>query len=154
MYEFQTGRGKQSGSRRHRLLVGENNPILRDYLFTIFKADGYEVVLVGSGNDLLDTVSVSLHPEFGSGEFDLVISEAHMLGTAELQSLTRLGSWARVPPFVFLASFGDKELHIKAKQFDAVAVLDKPLDFDNLRDLVNSFLRHPTAGHRDVPADS
>ena len=134
-------------------MVGENNPSLRDFLLSVFTAEGYEVVGVANGSDLLDVVAVSLHPEFGSGKFDLVISESRMLGATELHAFSRLGDWAKVPPFVFIASFGDKELHVKAKPFDAVAILEKPVEMANLRDLVNSFLHRPTGEHSGVPSD-
>ena len=135
-------------------MVGENNQSLRDFLLSVFTAEGYEVVGVANGIDLLDAVAVSLHPEFGSGEFDLVISESRMLGAPELQAFSKLGDWAKVPPFVFIASFGEKELHVKARPFGAVAVLEKPIEMANLRDLVNGFLHHPTGEHSGVPMDS
>jgi CheY-like chemotaxis protein len=147
MEELQAAQSKANGTRKQRLLVGENNPALRDFLLSVFTAEGYEVVGVANGSDLLDAVAVSLHPEFGSGEFDLVISESRMLGATELQAFSKVGNWARVPRFVFIASFGDKELDVKARPFDAVAVLDQPLDIASLRDLVNSFLHHPTWQH-------
>ncbi len=76
------------------------------------------------------------------------------MGAAELQSFSKLGGGARVPPFVFIAAFGEGELHVKARPFDAVAVLDKPLDMASLRDLVNSFLHHPTGKGGNMPAET
>jgi len=35
-----------------------------------------------------------------------------------------------------------------------VAVLEKPLDMANLRDLVNGFLHHPTGEYGGVPSDT
>jgi CheY-like chemotaxis protein len=77
MLEFRTTPSKPNGVRKHRLLIGEANPALREYLLAVLRSDGHEVVAMASGLDLLDTLAVSLHPEFGSGHFDLVISEAH-----------------------------------------------------------------------------
>ena len=85
---------------------------------------------------------------------DLVICETRMLGAPELQAFSRLGGWARFPPFVFIAAFGEEELHVQARPFDAVAVLEKPLDISNCRDLVNSFLHHLTGENVDVPTDA
>jgi DNA-binding NtrC family response regulator len=150
----QAAQATANDSRRQRLLVGEKSPAIRDFLLSVFTAEGYEVVGVANGSDLLDTVAVSLHPEFGSGPFDLVISESRVLGATELQAFSKRGKWAKVPPFVFIASFGDKELDAKARAFDAVAVFEKPIEIGSLRDLVNRFLRHPAREHRGVPADS
>jgi CheY-like chemotaxis protein len=154
MQELQSAQSIANGSRRQRLLVGEKSPTIRDFLLSVFTAEGYEVVGVANGSDLLDAVAVSLHPEFGSGEFDLVISESRVLGPTELQAFSKRGNWAKVPPFVFIASFGDKELPAKARAFDAVAVLEKPIEMANLRNLVNSFLHHPTGEHTGALADT
>ena len=122
MEELQTAQSKANGSRKQRLLVGEKNPAIRDFLLSVFTTEGYDVVGVANGIDLLDALAVSQHPEFGSGEFDLVISESRILGAPELQAFNRLGSAGRVPPFVFIASFGDNGSPVKAKPFEAVAV--------------------------------
>jgi DNA-binding NtrC family response regulator len=142
MNEFRTTPSKGNGVQKHRLLIGEANPALRNYLLAVLRADGHEVVAMASGTDLLDTLAVSLHPEFGSGPFDLVISEARMLGAEEARVFSKFEDRAKVPPFVFTAVFRDKELQAKANHFGALAVLDKPLDIDDLRGIVNSSL-HP-----------
>jgi DNA-binding response OmpR family regulator len=51
----------------------------------------------------------------------------------------------KVPPFIFTTVLRDKELQAKVKQFGALAVLDKPLDIDDLREIVNSSLRRTEA---------
>jgi len=140
MNEFRTTPSKANCVRKRRLLIGEANPALRDYLSAVLGADGHEVVAMASGVDLIDTLAVSLHPEFGSGSFDLVISEARMLGAEQARILRTFGDRAEVPPFVLTTVFRDKELRVKAKQVGALAVLDKPLDIDELRQIVNTSL--------------
>jgi DNA-binding NtrC family response regulator len=147
MYESRAAPSKANGSLKHRLPIGESNPALRDYLLAVLRADGHEVVAMASGTDLLDTLAVSLHPGSGSGNFDFVITDARMLGKAEARVFSELGNRAKAPPFVFTVSFRDKELQAKAIQFGALAVLDKPLDIDNLREIVNSSL-HQLTGER------
>jgi CheY-like chemotaxis protein len=127
--------------RNHRLLIGETNPAVRDYMLAVLRADGHEVVAMASGIDLLDTLAVSLHPEFGSGRFDLVIAEARMLGTEEARMLANFGDRTNVPPFVFTTVSRDQELQAKANRFGALAVLEKPIDIDDLRETVDRSLR-------------
>jgi len=148
----QSAPSNANGSHKHRLLVGAGNPTLRGSLLAALRADGHQVVAAASGNDLLKTLAVSLHPEFGSEGFDLVISDGRLLGATELPTFSRLQGWARIPPLVFISAFGDQELHRKREQFGAVAVLDMPLDIDKLREIVNSLLRHPTMEHGSIPA--
>jgi DNA-binding NtrC family response regulator len=113
-------------------------------MLAMLGADGHEVVAMGSGIDLLDTLAVSLHPEFGSGYFDLVIAEARMLGAENARVFSGFRNRTKIPPFVFTTVHGDQELQAKTKQFGALAVLDKPLDMDELRQIVNRFLHHLT----------
>jgi DNA-binding NtrC family response regulator len=131
---------KANGSLMHRVLIGVANSSLRDLLFAILMADGHEVVGMASGPDLLDTLAVSLQPECGSGKFDLVIAETRMLDKGEAMVFSELGRRAKAPPFIFIVTYGDKKLQVKAKQFGALAMVDTPLDLDNLRQIVNSSL--------------
>jgi DNA-binding response OmpR family regulator len=148
---LQSAPSNANGSHKHRLLVGESNPTLRGFLLATLRADGHEVV--AAGDNLLKTLAISLHPEFGSGEFDLVISDGRLLGATELPTFSRLRGWARIPPLVFITAFEDDELDVKARQFGAVAALDMPLDIDKLREIVNSLLRYPAGEHGSIPAN-
>jgi CheY-like chemotaxis protein len=132
-------------SRRHRLLVAEDDQAFRKMLVAVFRAEGHEVVEVTNGLDLMDAVEVSLDPELGSGKFDLVISDVRMPGTTGLHAFTQVGCGPNIPPVIFITAFGDAELHEEAHHMGALAVLDKPLDFDELRDFVNNFLMKKSA---------
>jgi DNA-binding response OmpR family regulator len=147
---MQTAPSNMNASRKQRLLVGEKNAPLRSFLASVLTAEGYDVVGVSTGIDLVDAVSVSLHPEFGSGVFALVIAETSLLHEAELQSFNRLADWTRLPPFIFIASFGDKAVRAKLEPFEMVAVFEQPLDVVNLRSRVNSFLRRPPQDGRSL----
>ena len=148
MNESRTTPSWANGIRKHRILIGEPNPAVRDYLLAVLGADGHEVVAMASGVDLMDTLAVSLHPEFGSGYFDLVISEVRMLGAEEATVFSQFGARTMIPPFVFTTGFRDRDLQVKAKRFGALAVLDKPIDIDELRQIVNTYL-HPLTEDRD-----
>lgn len=143
---MQTAPSNTNAFRRQRLLVGQKKPTLRAFLASVLTAEGYDVVGVATGIDLLDAVTVSLHPEFGSGSFALVIVETSLLHEAELKAFNRLADWTKLPPFIFIGSLGGKTVRAKPEPFETVAVFEQPLDIVNLRHRVNSFLRRP---HRD-----
>jgi CheY-like chemotaxis protein len=137
-----TAPSNTNASRKPRLLVGDKSPTLRSLLTSVLTAEGYDVAEAATGVDLLDAVTVSLHPEFGCGEFALVISETTLLCEAELQAFNRLADWTRLPPFMFLAtSTGGRTLPAQPHPFEAVAVIERPVDLAKLRDRVNGFLR-------------
>ena len=123
-----------------RLLVGEDNSALREFLAAVFLAEGYQVVTAANQEDLFDTLAVSLHPEIGSGRFDLIIAEVHMLGRLGLATLDKFEELAEAPPLVLIADVIDKKLNVDAKRSRALATLENPFDMDELRQLVRRLL--------------
>ena len=128
-----------NGSRR-RLLIAEDDRPFRELMAHVFRSVGYEVVAVANGVDLLDTLEVSSDPLLGSGAFDLVITDVRMPGRSGMSVFKELRNEGRVPPVVFVTGFGDPQVDRDARDVGALAVLDKPIDFDELRNLVNGYL--------------
>jgi CheY-like chemotaxis protein len=128
--------------RRNRLLVAEDDQALRELMVQVLRSDGHEVVAVADGNDLLDTLAGSLNPKTGMDPFDLVISDVRMPGQSGLNAFAQVGYGPRMPPVVFMTAFGDEDVHQRAIHLGAIAVLDKPVDFDQLRLFVTSYLSH------------
>jgi CheY-like chemotaxis protein len=126
--------------RQNRLLVAEDDRALRELMVQVLRTDGHEVVAVTNGNDLFDTIAGSLEPKTGLAPFDLVISDVRMPGKSGLSAIAQLGRGSRLPPVVFVTAFGDEDVHEKALHLGALAVLDKPVDFDQLRLLVQDYL--------------
>lgn len=112
----------------------------------LLRADGHEVVEVANGFDLVDAVVVASDPELGSGRFDLVISDVRMPGMSGLSAFASMDYVAGLPPVVFITAFADDQVHAQARSLGALAVFDKPVDFDELRAFVAShFAGSPTA---------
>jgi len=126
--------------RRFRLLVAEDDQALREMIVVLLKADGYEVVAVKNGLELLSILVVSMKPESQIRSFDLVISDVRMPGTTGPRAFSQIGGGPEVPPVLFMTAFGDEELRDEAVQVGALAVLDKPVDFDDLRVFVKDYL--------------
>jgi CheY-like chemotaxis protein len=124
-----------------RLLVAEDDPAFRYLLSSALRADAHEVVEVANGVELLDALGGSLVPGWGSGLFDLVLSDVRMPGWNGLDALISLGHGPALPPVVFITAFGDDELHARALRAGAVAIFDKPIDIDDLRVFVGEFLQ-------------
>jgi two-component system, response regulator, stage 0 sporulation protein F len=131
---------KGNPARRFRLLVAEDDRAFREMLVAVLRADGHEVVAVANGLDLLDTLEVSSAAQVGSDRFDLVVSDVRMPGWTGLQVLERTAGGSGTPPFILITAFGSEDVHAAAEGLGAVAVLDKPFDFDDLRSFVSHFL--------------
>ena len=127
-------------SSGYRLLVAEDDRALREMLLALFRADGHEVVVVTNGPDLLDTLEALRRGDEGTRKFDLAVADIRMPGMTGLRAFSKLGRGPNIPPVVFMTAFGDDEVHEEARLMGALAVLDKPIDLDELLAFVNKVL--------------
>ena len=117
-----------------RILLAEDDAEMRKMLAEILEGEGYEVVQVEDGYELLDELAAQIlceEPE----SFDLVLSDIRLPGCSGLQVLGGLrdGDW--LTPFLFITAFGDEATHAEAYRLGGV-VLDKPFALDDLLDQV------------------
>jgi CheY-like chemotaxis protein len=122
-----------------RLLLAEDDRDLRDVLREVLEATGASVVTVADGKTALDAL-------LGGGSFDLAILDVgmpRMSGLDVLRAAARSGELDRVP-VVLITGFGDEELRDEALALGALEVMNKPLDAQDLHELI---LRS-TAGRR------
>jgi CheY-like chemotaxis protein len=133
---------RRSGTRRARVLLAEDDWAFRDTLLWNFEENGYEVVAVGSGTDLLAVLASSMLPRSGVKEFDIIVTDLRMPGWG-LTGLEKLGDNPLLPPIVVVTAFGSDEVRQRAKHAGAVALLDKPFDLDELAALADTLIAQP-----------
>jgi CheY-like chemotaxis protein len=121
-----------------RILLAEDDEEFRSLVAAVLRADGYEVVEVADGFDLLQHIALSLIDGGLVEPVNLVVSDIRMPGWSGLEVLASARTAGFDVPFILITAFGDPETHAQARRLDAVAVLDKPFDLDDLRDLVRS----------------
>ncbi|WP_437731955.1 response regulator [Sorangium sp. So ce1335] len=122
-----------------RVLLAEDDRELRQLLATALRRDGYEVLEARDGNQLLELMAESLVSSSGARP-DIVVSDVRMPGKSGLELLAglRRDDWST--PVVLITAFGDPETHAEAYRLGADAVLDKPLDIDDLRVVVQALV--------------
>lgn len=121
--------------RRAQVLVAEDDPEMRALLASCLRRDGYSVIEVSDGAELLDRLGDCLALPYAASP-DLIVSDLRMPGASGMQVLAGLNSAGSRTPLVLITAFGDEETHRTANALGAAAVLDKPLDLDELRDTV------------------
>lgn len=127
-----------------RVLIAEDELTFRALLQWAFEDDGCEVVTVADGRRLLDLLAASLVPGSGVEPFSLVVSDVRMPGWTGLAALEDLCRRPFVPPVVVVTAFGSEEVHRRAEDAGAVAVLDKPFDIEDLTALgQRAMSKHP-----------
>ena len=124
----------------HRLLLAEDDGPFRFLLTSALRNDGYQIVAVSNGVDLMDILGDSLSPDGTFAAFDLMLSDLRMPGWPGLEALATVGRNPGMPPFILFTAFGDEETHRRAREIGALTLLDKPFDIDYLRELAAQVL--------------
>jgi CheY-like chemotaxis protein len=123
-----------------RLLLAEDDGPFRFLLTMALRKDGYQIVAVSNGVDLLDILGDSLSQDGTLAPFDLVLSDLRMPGWPGLEALAKVGRNPGMPPFILFTAFGDEDAHRRALEIGALTLLDKPFDIDYLRELAAQVL--------------
>jgi CheY-like chemotaxis protein len=117
--------------RKPRILVAETDKAFRATIAAMLRVEGYEVIDLASGFELLQTLQASME-ERQVEKVDLVICDAHLSGKTGLNVFSMLGNAAGIPPVVFTTSGRDMTVFDEANRLGAIAVMEKPVDIDEL----------------------
>jgi DNA-binding response OmpR family regulator len=133
---------EESASRLgpHRLLLAEDDGPFRFLLTSALRKDGYQVVAVSNGVDLMDVLGDSLSLDGTFAPFDLVLSDLRMPGWPGMEGLAKVSRNPGMPPFILFTAFADEDTHKRALEIGALTLLDKPFDIDYLRELAAQVL--------------
>lgn len=122
-----------------RVLLAEDDFELRELLVWVLRQDGHEVVEAHDGNELWQKLKAEASgPE--SGRFKLVITDLCMPGLSAFDVLAELQREVSHLPLILITAFGDQTTHLRALRLGASRVIDKPFDFDVLRQAVHELL--------------
>jgi two-component system response regulator (stage 0 sporulation protein F) len=125
--------------RRGRILVADDDPDMRRLLAAVLHRDGHTVVEARDGMELIDHLARTMwrrQPD----SFSVIVSDVQMPRLTGLDILAALRCTKWETPVIFVTAFGDSETQAKALSLGAVAILEKPLDFDHLRSAVQTAL--------------
>jgi CheY-like chemotaxis protein len=127
------------------LLLAEDDEDMRLLLAERLRRDGYEIVAVEDGFELLDYLEAC-----GKGgrlaEPAVVVSDVRMPGRTGMEVLRTLSKRGLRFPIVLITAFCDPETREEALALGAYSVLDKPVDLDVLSDEVRRAAR-PSLPH-------
>jgi CheY-like chemotaxis protein len=129
-----------TASAVHRILVAEDNPGMLRLLARVLRRDGHEVVLARDGHELMQWLRVVAHWTDPVPLFDLLITDLRMPGYSGQHCLEYLQLIGLHLPVILITAFGDPDVHREALAKGARAVLDKPLQLDDLCTLVTRTL--------------
>ena len=116
-----------------RILIVDDETIVRDSLAAWFRQDGHKVDVAEGGKEALHLVSAS--------RYDMAFLDIKMPGMDGLELQERLAAADPELSIVLMTAYASKELVNHGLQTGAAGVLEKPLDIQLLLDLF-SMLKH------------
>lgn len=124
-----------------RILLAEDDPELRRLIGVVLRKEGYEIIEVGDGAEMLDFLGGEYIARRGKPRVDLVISDVRMPKRSGLDVVTGLRRSGQEMPVVFLSAFADREMYRDVGKVGHAALLSKPFDIDDLRLVVDYLVR-------------
>jgi DNA-binding response OmpR family regulator len=115
-----------------RILLAEDDEDFRMLLVKMLDGEGYRVIGLATGSDLLVAIQAALRGEEAPA---LLIADERMPGMTGLSVFEQARAWGVTLPFILITSFGDEEIIQRAKRI-GVTVMTKPFAMDELRTLV------------------
>lgn len=119
------------------VLVADDDEDFREVLIAALQRIGLRVEAVSDGNALLDILGGAENVEHTP---DLVITDNHMPGCNGVTALEIIHAAGMRLPAIVITGSCDEAMRADAERFGAVAVLQKPVDLDDLRERIASAL--------------
>jgi DNA-binding response OmpR family regulator len=120
-----------------RLVLAEDDGDLRETLALAMRREGYEVIELEDGWQLLEYLSTQMLLDGDSSSVHVVISDIRMPGKSGLDVLAGV-QWAQhPPPFILVTAFCDAETQAEASRLGAAALITKPYSLAQMRTLVH-----------------
>ena len=130
--EQEAGRGQRMPRSRYRVLVAEDDTPLRTMIATALRRGGCEVAEASDGAQLLamlDDAQRRGHPD----AYQVIVSDVRMPNMSGIEVLSALREAQRTMPVILVTGFDNEATYATACELGAVAVLDKPIDLEQLR---------------------
>ena len=116
------------------ILVVDDHSAMRTTLSDILQDEGYEVQSASSGEEAVDV--------FQDGHFDAVLMDVRMQGINGVEAFRRMKSVCESVKVILMSAFSVEALQEESMEEGAVAFLPKPLDMENLIDLIGETVSH------------
>jgi DNA-binding NtrC family response regulator len=117
-----------------RVLVVDDEPLVRWSIAETLRAGGYDVLEAGDGDTALHTLIEDRQPP------DAILLDLRLPDCGDLRLLETMTLILPGTPIVLMTAFGTPELVQQARQLGAYAVLEKPFDLQALEPLLEAAL--------------
>lgn len=136
----------QVSQHSKRILVADDDPVMRHLLASIVRKEGYEAVVVNDGREAYRVLQSD--SDFSAGIFDMMMP--HLAGLEVIHYMRTEKRLRRIPVLMISA---ERDLQLMAKSFvaGATAFLTKPFNTEQIQSTLRILLTNKAAA-RKVPA--
>ena len=117
-----------------KILVCDDQELMRDSLAAILAREGHEVTAAGDGPQALLRLQ--------AGKFDLLITDLKMPRMTGLELLGEAKKLRPELPVVLMTAFATVQTAVEAMKLGAYDYIQKPFEGDEIKLLVNRTLEH------------
>jgi CheY-like chemotaxis protein len=136
----------QSNKGTRRILIADDDPVMRHLLTSLVRKEGYEVVAVDDGRKAYRILQSDA--DFSAGIFDMMMP--HLEGLDVIRHMRTEKRLQRIPVMMITA---ERDLRLMEKSFVAGATvfLTKPFDTGQFQCTLRMLLAHTTAARKVQP---
>jgi CheY-like chemotaxis protein len=124
---------------RVRVLLADDDEDMLRLIVSALRKDGCEIQIARDGTELIEMLGAQLDTGDADGRIDVIVSDICMPGASGLEALAALRKRGLATPVILMTAFGSPDAHSEAHKLNAIAVLNKPFDMDDLRIVIGSF---------------
>jgi len=124
-----------------KILVVEDTDPLREVICTVLEREGFSVIGVSKGEDVL--------PVLKESEFSCILADFKLPGINGTQLLQGVREHYPSLPFVLMTAFGSIEIAVEAMKYGANDFICKPFEPDHLANMLREVIRHRRIITRD-----
>src|SRR5580700_9790853 len=118
-----------------RILVADDQEMIRDSLAATLARDGHEVIAAGDGPSAVGRLSAG-------GKFDLLITDLKMPKMTGIELLAEAKRLRPDMPVVLMTAFATVATAVEAMKLGAYDYIQKPFNGDEIKLLVDRTLEH------------
>jgi DNA-binding NtrC family response regulator len=115
-----------------RILVVDDELLIRDLLYDFFSSRNYEIILAESGTKALDVL--------GAEDVDLILTDLKMPDMDGLEMIKKAWAGKNGPPAIVMTGFPSIESAIEALRLKVADYIIKPFNINRLFESIESVL--------------
>ncbi|MBI4846736.1 MAG: response regulator [Candidatus Omnitrophica bacterium] len=121
-----------SENRKSKILLMEDDEVLRRYLAKLLRADNFEVLEAGSVKEAIEKAYTP--------ELNLVVADLKMPDDTAIGLMKKLAETQVNIPVIIITAFGEWETYLEALDLGVCDYLNKPIEYTEFKEKISSCL--------------